>query len=383
MTEAEPVEPQARLATGIKSAPETTATPDLKRNIIDAALLRSPSSAPDGKFADELTRSKIVLAAADFPQVSPDTPRPEFKLAAIDFYLRPPDTKTEVPAESTPAEKAIRDKTIAVGRGDTLMKVLVKAGADRRQAHGAISALTKVFNPRRLKVGQEVTLTFRSGDEGAAGAELVGVSLDAAIDREVVATRETGGDFIPRELTKEFDRRLARGSGEIKYSLYVAATRAGLPVAVIMEMIRILSWDVDFQRDIQPGDKFDVVFERDYDGDGRAVREGAVRFVSLTMSGVELAYYRYQPSDDNLVDYFDAKGRSVRKALLRTPVDGAKLTSGYGKRRHPILGYTRVHRGVDFGAPATAWWRCRVGRAISAATCASATTTRSRPPTPT
>ena len=274
----------------------------------------------------------------------------EFQVAAIDFYMHPPEPAVAASAPPSPA-RATTNKIIAVGKGDTLMKVLVKAGADRRQAHGAIVALAKVFDPRRLKVGQKVTLTFLARDGEAGAPELVSVALDAAIDREVVAIREGGGDFVPRELTKQFDTRLTRGDGKIKYSLYVAATRAGLPVSVIVEMIRILSWDVDFQRDIQPGDVFEVVYERDFDEHGQAVREGAIRFVSLSLGGVELAYYRYQPSDDDHVDYFDAEGRSVRKALLRTPVDGAKLTSGYGKRRHPILGYNRVHRGVDFGAP--------------------------------
>jgi murein DD-endopeptidase MepM/ murein hydrolase activator NlpD len=266
--------------------------------------------------------------------------------AAATAALEPP-----APAEpAKPAPPATKARTVAVGKGDTLMKVLVKGGAERRQAHDAISALSKVFNPRKLKAGQEVTLTFRLSGGEAATPELIGVGVAAGVERELLARRGDNGRFAPEELKRELERRVARAGGSIKNSLYLAATRAKLPVSVLMEMIRIFSWDVDFQRDIQPGDRFDVVYERLFDERGRPVRAGKVLRASLTLSGVDLTYYRFTPADDEIADYFDAKGRSVRKALLRTPIDGAKLTSRYGKRKHPILGYTRIHPGVDFGA---------------------------------
>ena len=139
-----------------------------------------------------------------------------------------------------------------------------------------------------------------------------------------------------------------RGAGTINDSLYLSAIRAGVPPAIVVELIRMFSWDVDFERDVQPGDRFEVMFERFHAPDGS--KDGVIGYAALTLGQKTLRLYRYQ-FDDGVVDYFNERGFSVRKALLKTPIDGARLTSGFGMRRHPILGYSLMHRGIDFGAP--------------------------------
>ncbi|MEO8559983.1 MAG: M23 family metallopeptidase, partial [Rhodospirillales bacterium] len=123
------------------------------------------------------------------------------------------------------------------------------------------------------------------------------------------------------------------------------------PIPILSDVIRAFSYDVDFQRDIQPGDTFEVVAERLYTSDGRVAREGRVLYAELVLRGKKLAFYRYKP-DSGDEDYYGLDGQSIIKALLRTPIDGAKITSSFGMRGHPILGFTRMHAGVDFGAPA-------------------------------
>jgi murein DD-endopeptidase MepM/ murein hydrolase activator NlpD len=118
----------------------------------------------------------------------------------------------------------------------------------------------------------------------------------------------------------------------------------------MIQMIRAFSYDVDFQRDVHPGDGFTVMYEREFTEDGAPAREGEVVFASLSLSGKEMALYRYTTRDGE-TDYFNRRGESVRKALLRTPVDGARISSTFGMRRHPILGYSKMHKGVDFAAP--------------------------------
>jgi murein DD-endopeptidase MepM/ murein hydrolase activator NlpD len=125
---------------------------------------------------------------------------------------------------------------------------------------------------------------------------------------------------------------------------------AGVPVQIILAMIKTLSYDVDFQRDIQPGDTFEVMFEGLYDTKGKLVRHGDLLYAGLDLSGAEIQLYRYEDAQGTS-DFFNAKGESVKKALLRTPVDGAKITSGFGMRNHPILGYSKMHKGIDFGVP--------------------------------
>jgi murein DD-endopeptidase MepM/ murein hydrolase activator NlpD len=132
-------------------------------------------------------------------------------------------------------------------------------------------------------------------------------------------------------------------------SLYQTARRHAVPDEALVNLANIFSWDIDFQRDVHPGDSFELVYERVESPDGE-VRGGEVLFASLDLRGRRLQAYRFEHADGSH-GYYDADGRSLRKWLMRTPIDGARLSSGFGPRRHPILGYNRMHRGVDFAAP--------------------------------
>jgi murein DD-endopeptidase MepM/ murein hydrolase activator NlpD len=238
------------------------------------------------------------------------------------------------------------ERIIAVRRGDTLMDILLSVGMSRAEAHEAVSALSSVFDPRALKPGQEITFTFAPGD----GQPLVGAWLAARADRDVGLTREPGGKFVAQQRDKTLTLEPVRATGMIASSLYEAGLAAGVPVQIMAELIRAFSFDVDFQREIQPGDAFEVLFERFRGEDGKIAKEGALRYATLLLSGRRMAIYRYADREGT-VDYYNEKGESVRKALLKTPIDGARLTSGFGSRMHPILGYSAFHKGVDFGAP--------------------------------
>ncbi|MBT3358922.1 MAG: M23 family metallopeptidase [Rhodospirillales bacterium] len=250
-----------------------------------------------------------------------------------------------------PAAKPFRYRNpLAIKSGDTLTGVLVKAGVERVQAVKAIDALGKLFDPRRIRPGQEVAVIFERTSAESEPGRFVGMSVAPDFSREYEVARHDNGDFSATEKEKALTRTPARASGVIGSSLFVDGEKAGVPVAVLVELIRAYSWDVDFQRDIWPNDSFEVMWERVYDGEGNLVHNGEILFANLTLTGTSQPIYRFK-DDHGDIGYFNDKGQSARKALMRTPIDGARLSSRYGRRKHPILGYTKVHRGVDFAAP--------------------------------
>lgn len=258
--------------------------------------------------------------------------------------------------DAAPVNPAAVKVVLEIGRGDTLAGLLTKAGISGAEAQAAIAALSKLFNPRRINKNQRISLTFQPPAIGTPAARnpalgrFTGLVIEPNYKTAIVVDRGADGIFTANRIQKTLNRVLTRAEGTIQSSLYVSGRRAGIPNRVLAELIRAYSWDVDFQRDIRAGDKFQVMFEKLYDEHGSHVHSGNIRFAALTLSGKRHAIYRYI-TGDGTEDYFDEAGRSARKALMRTPINGARLSSGFGKRRHPVLGYTKMHKGVDFAAP--------------------------------
>ncbi len=246
-------------------------------------------------------------------------------------------------------EPSIDTKTLTVSSGDTLAELLVEGGLSKTLAHTVIASLKDVFNPRSLRKGQEITLSFENLDEQAEPVfQCLSIKLD--VTKEVCVTRMPDNRFISEEIIYELDAVLSKARAEISSSLYNAAEKAGMPVDVLVKLIRAYSYDVDFQRDIRPGDRFEALYEKMVDKDGNYVRGGSILYALLKTKGVALPVYRFKTSDGHY-DLYNEDGESIRKTLMVTPIDGARLSSGYGMRKHPVLGYSRMHKGLDFAAP--------------------------------
>ena len=240
----------------------------------------------------------------------------------------------------------VAQRNETVKNGSNLMETLLRAGVPATEAHQAIIALEEVFDPRALRAGQRIRLEI----DGDAEQQLLSVAIPLDAVKTVSAYRLDDEQFFSEAIEKPLSLNVVGAKGTIQDSLFQSMSAAAVPDRLIMELIRVYSWDVDFQRYIQRDDQFEIMYETLVDPDGNLIRTGNVLMAALTLSGTNLRLIRHEFADGT-VDYFNEKGESVRKALLRTPIDGARLSSGYGKRRHPVLGYTRMHRGVDFSAP--------------------------------
>ncbi len=240
----------------------------------------------------------------------------------------------------------------SVRRNETLSGLLDRVGAPRFDANDAVHAVSDLVDLRRILPGQDVRIWLEPGDEGdEADVRLAGMSLRPDSDRQVLVFRTSGGDWSAQELTAKLSASHHKVSGAIEDSIYSAALAQGARDQQVVDFASIFAYDIDFQRDPRVGDEFEILYETFADERGNPVRNGDVLFAAYHGSALKKNFYRFTPSDDGVTDFFDDEGQSARKFLMKTPINGARLSSHFGNRRHPVLGYNKLHKGTDFAAP--------------------------------
>lgn len=393
---AEGGQPNERYAEPVVDLPDADVT-IVKRDLADIVIPAGKPQLGDADVITQIEEERANLAASGRQRSLPIPPQLMLSRTlnsgtgpASDLLAYAPATNTRfsgievrvVPENVTSAPKTpiaasreplVEDKLLIAKRGENFEQVMRAAGAGPEQIRAMIQAFGGKVRLSALPDGQILQVLYAPGPRPGDARQIVRISFLTNGQPDGTVAINDKGVFVPVTLPKqdmvgpqrpqrkatdeeeEEDEEESGGGGARLYeSLYETGLRHELPRAMIDELVRIFSYDLDFQQRVRGGDNLEVIFTEEDEGERAEILSAA-----LTIGGETRRVFRYQAPEDGLIDYFDEDGRSLKKFLLRKPISDGEMRSGFGMRYHPIMRYSKMHTGVD--------WANRIGTPILAA----------------
>ena len=233
-----------------------------------------------------------------------------------------------------------------VNKGETFEKIVNKLNLSKAEKKLVIKNISKYKFINNLYQGQKIYFKL----DNSIPAKVIELKIEQSKKKYFVFNRLSNSNkFKYKELNKSLQKIKVYKESIIKKSLYASAIDVGIEPNIIIEFARIYGFQIDFQRDIWKNDSFQIVYETFLDSNEKIVETGNILYSNLILQGKEYGLYIFKTKEG--FEHFDKSGKSVRKSLMKTPINGARLSSSFGMRKHPILGFNKMHKGTDFAAP--------------------------------
>ncbi len=324
-----------------------TPTDDVMARVHEAAEW-SAKAAKRGPVAPDVTGIKLA-----YTQVANLNPYAGFEARIVPENI----TLLAKTTEQTTGGNPFNEKVIQAKKGDGVVALLKDLGGTPDELTAIARSLGPYGEASSLKDGQKLRVLFSPVPDSKRLQPVRVIVADDSGIQAAVALADSG-KYVQVDV-KNVDTEVAEAPDEsavtndtagvtFYQSVYETALRDQVPRPIIEDLVRMYSYDVDFQRKVQPGDSFEVLYAGEEEQRSSADSRNDVLFATLTVGGETKKLYRFQSPDDGIVDYYDEDGKSAKKFLVRKPVAEAAMRSGFGLRRHPILGYTKMHTGVDW-----------------------------------